>query len=90
MTCLCFRLINSTLFPIINSMPKGAVQHLHYSASVSIEWLISFATYLPNCYLYNSSNGSIKYGSFKFFESDPKDQNWKLVSTMRSKRERSF
>ena len=52
-------------------MPKGAVLHLHYDSSVSLEWLISYATYLPYAYMYTLENNSIiPFGTFKFFNSN--------------------
>uniref|UniRef100_A0A2C9M8K1 Adenosine/AMP deaminase N-terminal domain-containing protein n=1 Tax=Biomphalaria glabrata TaxID=6526 RepID=A0A2C9M8K1_BIOGL len=41
---------NSTIFKILQTMPKGGVLHLHDSAMTSLQWVIKRLTYLPNLY----------------------------------------
>lgn len=45
------------LFKVIQKLPKGAVLHLHNSASVSSEWLIKNLTYRDDMKLCTTSNG---------------------------------
>uniref|UniRef100_A0A0L8GZ74 Adenosine/AMP deaminase N-terminal domain-containing protein n=1 Tax=Octopus bimaculoides TaxID=37653 RepID=A0A0L8GZ74_OCTBM len=41
----------SKIFHFLQKMPKGGLLHVHGSAMASVDWLISFATYMPNCYM---------------------------------------
>ena len=47
----------SQIFKIIKKMPKGAVLHMHNSASVSSEWLIKNITYRPDVRLCTDADG---------------------------------
>jgi len=42
----------SVLFPLIETMPKSAVLHLHFNAAVSFDWYVYNVTYRRNCYLF--------------------------------------
>lgn len=86
----CFPLIkkyidSSPLLPIFRKMPKGAILHLHPSAMGDFHWLISYATYLPNCYIYTGEDTeTLINGAFRF-SSTPPGPGWKLVSELRGK-----
>ena len=75
---------NSPLLEVFHKMPKGAILHLHPPAMGDFRWLISYATYLPNCYIYTGTDtDTLVNGSFHFFKKDP-GRGWELVSELRS------
>ena len=77
------RIDSSALLSVFKMMPKGAVLHAHPGAIGDFHWLIHFATYLPNCYLYTGSdNDSVVRGSMSFY-SIPPGSEWKLISELR-------
>jgi adenosine deaminase CECR1 len=65
-------------------MPKGAVLHAHFDALADVEWLIGFATYLPNCYVNTIHPGQMM--EFAFFDTPPTADGklWLLVSNERA------
>ncbi len=55
---------SSTLFPMFQSMPKGAVLHIHTSSLGDTEFIIGNLTHRPNCYVLmitNSTTGATQY-----------------------------
>ncbi|KAK5577376.1 hypothetical protein RB653_002317 [Dictyostelium firmibasis] len=77
----------STVFKIIQNMPKGSALHVHQDSSATYDYLILVGSYLPNCYIYivndpNDPNIN-NNGTFHFYESQPSDNNWKLLSKIR-------
>lgn len=69
---------NSTVFQIIQKLPKGATLHAHDTAIASLDYLYSL-TYRPNLY------GCVENGGVKlhFFNEPDTSCNWKLVKDLR-------
>ncbi|HRH65144.1 MAG TPA: hypothetical protein PLU53_02485 [Bacteroidia bacterium] len=74
---------SSPLLAVFKKMPKGAVLHAHPGAIGDFHWLIQFATYLPDCYLYTGpETDSFVQGAMRFFSSAP-SREWKPVGELR-------
>ncbi|HNP47571.1 MAG TPA: hypothetical protein PKL85_01990 [Bacteroidia bacterium] len=77
-------IFSSPLFAVFKKMPKGAVLHAHPGAIGDFHWLIQFATYLPDCYLYTGpDNDNDPNGSMRFFDKAPSAE-WKRISDLRA------
>eukprot|EP01112_Ceratiomyxa_fruticulosa_P010837 TRINITY_DN2881_c0_g1_i1.p1 TRINITY_DN2881_c0_g1~~TRINITY_DN2881_c0_g1_i1.p1 ORF type:complete len:502 (+),score=78.69 TRINITY_DN2881_c0_g1_i1:321-1826(+) len=79
---------SSVIFPLLQRMPKGAVQHVHFDSSGSYGWLVSNATYNPYCYMYTGQttkvgNDTLFQGSLQFFTSPPSSE-WVSVPKLRA------
>ncbi|KAN0037302.1 hypothetical protein ACTFIV_002643 [Dictyostelium citrinum] len=74
----------STIFKIIQNMPKGSALHVHQDSSATYDYLISVGSYLPNCYIYLTNDvNDANNGTFHFYENQPTEGNWKLLSSLR-------
>jgi len=74
---------NSPLLDIFKKMPKGAILHAHLTTTGDYRWLISFGTYLPNCYIYTGKNEPpLMNGAIRFFKNSP-GSGWKLINQLR-------
>lgn len=71
----------SEIFKIIKKMPKGAVLHMHNSASVSSEWIVKNLTYREDIRLCTNSKG-VKLFHFKHQMEKCADES-KLISDLR-------
>ena len=71
----------SEIFKIIQKMPKGAVLHMHNSASVSSEWVIKNLTYRDDVRLCSNSKG-VKLFHFKHQTKECVDES-KLIVDLR-------
>ncbi|XP_045175123.2 adenosine deaminase AGSA-like [Mercenaria mercenaria] len=72
----------SSVFKLIQTMPKGGALHVHDCSIADIQWLVKNVTYRDNCYMCYDSKNEI---SFQFFKTPPlnPDCPWKLVSHFR-------
>lgn len=69
----------SEVFKIIQKLPKGTSLHSHDMALTSGEYVYNL-TYKPNLYA-SENNGHLR---LRFFKPNYKDDNWTLVSKLRS------
>ncbi|CAN9508413.1 unnamed protein product [Ophioblennius macclurei] len=76
----------SSVFKVLQKMPKGAALHIHSSALVSVEWLVKNVTYRPNCYICFTWDNSVR---FLFSSRQPFPRwdcfYWQLVQILRAK-----
>ena len=73
---------SSPLLEMLERMPKGGILHAHGVAMGDLRWLVSHATYLPNCYIYQGGEMRPPRGTLQLFEEPPED-GWRLVSGLR-------
>jgi adenosine deaminase CECR1 len=76
----------SPLLPLFKRLPKGAVLHAHPGAFGDLHWLIAYATYLPNCYVYigpDKPDDRLFNGKLTFRAASP-GADWRLVSELRA------
>lgn len=56
------------LYAIFKKMPKGGLVHVHATAAGDVDWLISFALSMPECFVYwSEENASYTPGQLAFF-----------------------
>ncbi|XP_061571196.1 adenosine deaminase 2-A-like [Cololabis saira] len=76
----------STIFKLLQEMPKGGALHVHSSSMVSAEWLVKNVTYRPNCYICFTWDNSVR---FLFSDRQPFPRwdcfYWQLLETLRSR-----
>ncbi|XP_036360305.1 adenosine deaminase 2-A-like [Octopus sinensis] len=70
----------SKVFHFLQKMPKGGVLHVHGTAMTSVDWLVSFVTYMPNCYMCWDRQREIVF-KFLFCPKLPKPTKGKCSST---------
>jgi adenosine deaminase CECR1 len=75
----------SIIYKTFQKMPKGALLHIHSTAMGDAEWLVKNASYMDNCYFYNSDDGKETYGTVHFFAEGKAPANWVLVKELRDK-----
>lgn len=75
----------SIIYKMFQKMPKGALLHVHSTAMGDAEWLVKNASYMDNCYFYNSDDGKETYGTMYFFAHGKAPANWVLVKELRDK-----
>ncbi|XP_012677807.2 adenosine deaminase 2-A isoform X2 [Clupea harengus] len=77
---------NSTLFSLLQKMPKGGALHVHDFALVDVDWLVKNVTYRQHCYVCFTDDQSVR---FIFASCQPKPvphcSEWMLLETMRAK-----
>uniref|UniRef100_A0A3Q3M274 adenosine deaminase n=1 Tax=Mastacembelus armatus TaxID=205130 RepID=A0A3Q3M274_9TELE len=78
----------SSIFKLLQKMPKGAALHIHSSALVSVEWLVKNVTYRPNCYICYTWDKSVRF-LFSTHQPFPRWDCffWQLLDTLRAKTE---
>ncbi|KAM9328538.1 adenosine deaminase 2-A [Pholidichthys leucotaenia] len=76
----------SSVFKLLQKMPKGGALHIHSSSLVSIEWLVKNVTYRPHCYICFTWENSVR---FLFADRQPFPRwdcfYWQLLETLRAK-----
>uniref|UniRef100_A0A665VS64 adenosine deaminase n=1 Tax=Echeneis naucrates TaxID=173247 RepID=A0A665VS64_ECHNA len=76
----------SSIFKLLQKMPKGAALHVHSSALVSVDWLVKNVTYRPHCYVCFTWDSSVR---FLFSARPPPPRwdcfSWQLLQTLRGK-----
>ncbi|XP_020502220.1 adenosine deaminase 2-A [Labrus bergylta] len=76
----------SSIFKLLQEMPKGAALHIHSSTLVNVEWLVKNITYRPNCYICFTWDNSVR---FFFSDRQPFPRwdcfYWQLLQTLRAK-----
>jgi len=77
------RIAASPVLDVMRRMPKGGILHAHGSAMGDFRWLVSHATYLPNCYIYVGDSPVLVRGMLRF-SAQPLGEGWRLVSEMRA------
>ncbi|MDH4272468.1 MAG: hypothetical protein OEW18_10905, partial [Candidatus Aminicenantes bacterium] len=77
------RLIDqSPILEIMKRMPKGGILHAHGVAMGDYHWLVKYATYLQNCYIFQGREASPRNGAMRISPEPPGD-GWRLVSDLR-------
>jgi len=78
------RLIDeSPLLEVMRRLPKGGILHVHGSAGGDFRWLVSHATYRPDCYVFLGESGPVVRGTLRFFPRPP-EGDWHPVVTLRN------
>ncbi|KAK2882991.1 hypothetical protein Q8A73_021924 [Channa argus] len=76
----------SSIFKVLQKMPKGAALHVHSSSLVSVDWLVKNVTYRPHCYICFTWDNSVR---FLFSDHQPFPRwecfYWQLLETLRAK-----
>ena len=74
---------SSPVRDVLKRMPKGGILHAHGSAMGDFRWLVSHATYRPDCYMYVRDDGAVLRGTLRLSPGPPGD-GWRLVSELRA------
>ncbi|XP_034433990.1 adenosine deaminase 2-A [Hippoglossus hippoglossus] len=76
----------SSIFKLLQKMPKGAALHIHSSTLVGVDWLVKNVTYRPHCYICFTWDNSVR---FLFSDRQPFPRwdcfYWQLLETLRAK-----
>ncbi|XP_017267151.1 adenosine deaminase 2-A isoform X2 [Kryptolebias marmoratus] len=76
----------SSIFKLLQKMPKGAALHIHSSSLVGAEWLVRNVTYRPRCYVCFTWDNSVR---FLFSARRPFPRwdcfHWQLLETLRAR-----
>ncbi|XP_053271109.1 adenosine deaminase 2-A [Pleuronectes platessa] len=76
----------SSIFKLLQKMPKGAALHIHGSTLVGVDWLVRNVTYRPHCYICFTWDNSVR---FLFSDRRPFPRwdcfYWQLLETLRAK-----
>jgi adenosine deaminase CECR1 len=73
----------SPLLEVMRRLPKGGILHMHGSAGGDFRWLVSHATYRPDCYVFVGESGPAVRGVLRFFPQPP-EGDWRPVAALRS------
>src|SRR5687768_4219086 len=74
---------NSPILDVMRRLPKGGILHAHGSAMGDYRWLVTHATYRPDCYMYVGPGTTPLRGSLRVADQSPGD-GWHLVSELRA------
>lgn len=72
----------SPILEIMKRMPKGGILHVHGVAMGDFQWLVTYATYLPNCYIYQGEEKKPIQGTLRIFKESP-GEGWLRISDLR-------
>ena len=72
----------SPLLEVMRRMPKGGILHMHGAAGGDFRWLVSHATYRPDCYVFLGEAGPAVRGTLRFFPQPP-EGDWRAVVGLR-------
>ncbi|XP_038131451.1 adenosine deaminase 2-A [Cyprinodon tularosa] len=76
----------SSIYKLLQKMPKGAALHIHSSSLVSAEWLVKNVTYRPHCYICFTWDNSVR---FLFSNRQPFPRwdcfYWQLLESLRAR-----
>lgn len=75
----------SAAYKILQKMPKGGLLHVHSTAMGDPMWLVKNASYMDNCYFYNSNDAKEVYGTMFFYAPGKAPANWVLIKELRDK-----
>lgn len=75
-------IIKSPLYSFLQTMPKGAILHVHVSALGDFEQLVQMATYRPDCYIYIEGDDESEKEKMLISEEFP-GRGWKSVQELR-------
>jgi adenosine deaminase CECR1 len=73
----------SPLLEVMKRLPKGGILHVHGAAGGDLHWLVSDATYRPDCYMFLGDGGPVVRGTLRFFP-EPPGGDWRPVPALRS------
>jgi adenosine deaminase CECR1 len=72
----------SPLLEVMRRLPKGGILHVHGAAGGDLHWLVSHATYRPDCYIFLGDGGPTVRGTLRFFPQPP-GGDWHPVVALR-------
>jgi adenosine deaminase CECR1 len=73
----------SPVFEVMRRLPKGGVLHAHGSALGDFRWLVTQASYRPDCYIYVGSGSAVPAGAMRIADASP-GEGWRLLSELRA------
>jgi adenosine deaminase CECR1 len=73
----------SPVLTAMRRMPKGGILHAHGAAMGDFRWLVSHATYRPDCYVYVGDDGATVRGALRLSAAPP-GPGWRLIAEMRA------
>eukprot|EP01064_Diplonema_japonicum_P038091 TRINITY_DN911_c11_g1_i1.p1 TRINITY_DN911_c11_g1~~TRINITY_DN911_c11_g1_i1.p1 ORF type:complete len:524 (+),score=123.21 TRINITY_DN911_c11_g1_i1:56-1573(+) len=79
----------TALWKVLHEMPKAVILHVHWSSTVSIEWLLKNGTHRPGCYIYwpavKPANSTYFVGQGSFY-STPSEapEGWVAAESLRA------
>lgn len=73
---------DSPVLDVMRRLPKGGILHAHGAALGDFRWLVSHATYRPDCYMYVGADAPPVRGALRLAERPP-GEGWRLVSDLR-------
>ena len=73
----------SSLYSLLQHMPKGALLHVHPAALGDLRWLVTAATYRSDCYIYiGKKKEKLNPGCVRIFATPP-NEDWEPISVAR-------
>lgn len=75
----------SSLFSILQRMPKGGVMHIHTSSSGDANWLVKRAVADENCYIYMLDDGATLKWKMGVFQKGKVPKGYQLMGDLAAK-----